>query len=344
MLNNLPIYQAVINEGDGIYAISLVEDPAVEQDFICFSKNAKFSVADKAKHLITGVIMACDMPIYRNDRGYEYYITFNRETIETMARKMLEQGTFKNIDCQHNGDYLPQGMVQLVELYIKDTDKGITPKFSADVNDGSLFGTFRVNDDDLWKECLNGDYLNGFSLAGYFDQIQIKNSFNNNKTKLKENVSMKIKELLKRVLATFGNVETDKGKLYWEGDEDLKEGYEVVDEQGNAIADGEYSTNDGKVITVKDGKVASITDAVAEVAPTNDTDVEAEEAPGIDEPTAVDALRAEIDALKSEIATIKEAIEAIKKAPATDPVEKEFQKAVNVKNNKAAEIAKYLKK
>ena len=69
----------------------------------------------------------------------------------------------------------------------------------------------------------------------------------------------------------FGEVSTDGGILYHDSDEDLKEGDAVFveDEEGNRTAapDGQYKTEDGKTITVVDGKVASIEDPEAEVAP-----------------------------------------------------------------------------
>lgn len=69
----------------------------------------------------------------------------------------------------------------------------------------------------------------------------------------------------------FGSIATDNGTLEWDGDEDLREGDEVfvrnADGEREAAADGEYRTEDGKTITVVDGKVASIADPEAEVAP-----------------------------------------------------------------------------
>ena len=69
----------------------------------------------------------------------------------------------------------------------------------------------------------------------------------------------------------FASKGTDKGLLEWEGEDDLKEGdaVYVTDENGERVpaGDGEYTTEDGKVIVVVDGKVAEIRDAKAEVAP-----------------------------------------------------------------------------
>ena len=70
-------------------------------------------------------------------------------------------------------------------------------------------------------------------------------------------------------VATFGAVSTDKGELYHEGEEDLKEGDAVYADESleTPAEDGEYKTEDGKTITVVEGRVASIEDAEAEIAP-----------------------------------------------------------------------------
>ena len=152
-MTKLPIYEAVIGSvDDGIIIVSLVEEPAVESDFVCFSKNVGkqlFTLKDTSERLITGCLMKADTPIYRNDNGYEYYIVFSKETIKTMAQKMLCDGTFKNVDIQHNNELLPQSALTLMEAYIKDSTKGIDPNF-VDVPDGSLMVTFKVNDDKIY--------------------------------------------------------------------------------------------------------------------------------------------------------------------------------------------------
>jgi hypothetical protein len=96
---------------------------------------------------------------------------------------------------------------------------------------------------------------------------------------------LKLKEKLASLLTEIklAVVKTNNGVLEYDGDEDLVAGMNVyvTNEETNervAAADGEYTTEDNKVITVKDGKVESIVDPVAEV------DAEAEVAPEGDEP------------------------------------------------------------
>lgn len=167
----LPIYIAEITDDiEGISAISLVDSPAVESDFLKFSKDKiklNFKIENEEKRLVTGVVMRCDYPIYRiGVSGYEYYIIFNKETIIKMTEKMLKDNTFNNINLEHNDKRFVEG-VNLRELFIKDTDKGINPKGFEDINNGSLFATYHVTNDEIWDEIKNGTF-NGFSLEGLF--------------------------------------------------------------------------------------------------------------------------------------------------------------------------------
>jgi len=352
LYNGLDIYQAKIeNETDGIVAISLVEYPAVESDFVCFSTNKiqKYSIENEDEHLISGVIMLADTPIYRRDGDYKYYITYSKETIKLMASKMLADGTFKNIDIQHNGEFISG--VELVELYIKDESKGINPSFVSDVPDGSLMGTFHISNDDLWNEVKNGNFLNGFSLEGFF-QVQKMN--NNKKT---HNVMNLIEKFMKKLMK-FDEVSTDKGVLLTIEGEELAIGVEVyvaVEDGWEPAADGEYKA-DGKTIIVADGKVTDIKeDEVEEPVVEEPVEVEAEEEVVVEEPVVderddkqeqIDALKAEIDALKGEIEGLKNSIAEIVQKPIVEPIVEEFEKVkeTNIKGNKAAKLFANLNK
>ena len=274
MLRDLPLYTANISEDyDGIYAVSLVDFPATETEWVCFEKiqEQKYSIQDEDQHLLTGPIMLCQTPIYRRTPdGYEFNIIYTKETIKVMAEKMLSDMSHNNIDIQHDGEILDKGKVSLVELYIVDKEKGIDPKF-IDVPDYSLMATYKVHDDSLWQECKNGK-LHGFSLAGYFSIEHIKKeNFRKTHTMLEA-----IKNKVKEFLLEFSNVSTDKGSIYWQGEE-LKEGLAVADENGEVIADGDYTLDDGRVITVKDGVISSISAPTAEEKPAEEPETASEQ-------------------------------------------------------------------
>lgn len=370
MATNIPFYKAFIgDELDGIFAISLVDMPAVERDFVCFKKEdekyQKFSISNEDEHLVTGVVMLADTPIYRRDGDFEYYLVFTKETIKDMAQKMLQNGTQNNVDLQHDGKLI--NGISMVELFIKDSAKGIEPNFVSDVPDGSLMATFHVEDEELWQK-LHTDEINGFSLEGYFSYSIIENNnMKNNTNKLMKKITetmSKIEEILKGALMSFGSVTTDQGVINWDGEDEIAVGVEVygLDENGERveIADGEYKAEDGKIITVAESKVTEIKDAeepaqedepAPEPAQEEETEEEVveeivEEQPVEEKPNEVDELKGEIAKLHGEIEEIKEqmkgledAIKALANEPAAEPIVEEF-KAIVKTDEKAPKGAK----
>lgn len=144
----------------------------------------------------------------------------------------------------------------------------------------------------------------------------------------------------------FGSKATDKGELYWEGEDDLKEGDRVFvrDEEGNLAdaPDGDYRTEDGKVITVVEGAVASIKDDEAEVAP--------EPSPAEEELRAqVADLTAQVAALSSENADLKAQVAKLSRIPLKEHLRKtvtgESHYTPGATGNKRLDaLNKYLKK
>ncbi len=175
MDKNLPIYKATIsNDETGMYCISLVDEPAVEKDWVYFKEDKPkmmFEVQDEEKHIIRGLIMECNKLIYRRtEDDYEYYITFDEETIRLMAEKYLKDGFQENVDTQHNG-VLVDGL-SLVQWFISDKENGVNPKGFEDVADHSLFAEFKVDNEEIWGQIKDGTFK-GFSLAGIFDPVKV---------------------------------------------------------------------------------------------------------------------------------------------------------------------------
>ena len=167
----LPIYDVVIDLNDeetGMSCISLVDEPAVEKDFLLFAKEApkkalQFAIDDNMEHCITGVAIRADYPIYRiGTSGYEYYVRFSKETIKDIVEKYSKQGLWNVTSLQHDGKEIDGAI--MVEMYIKDSEKGISPKGFEDIEEGSLFTTYKIVDEQLWEEIKNSDNINGFSI------------------------------------------------------------------------------------------------------------------------------------------------------------------------------------
>ena len=350
MNQNIPTYSAIISDdNEGILVISLVDAPATETNWMCFKEqeNIKFSIVNEDEHILAGVVMVADKPIYRiAPDGTEFYIVFSKDVIKRMAEKMLDDNTFNNIDIQHDGNIIPRDKVKLVELFIADEAKGIKPNY-LDVPDGSLLANYKIYDEQLWQMAKSGE-LNGFSLEGVFTTVRYEQNKNNKHTKMS-----KIKEMLKSILVQLGEVTTDKGILTYDGN--LAVGVEVKNEDGSKPADGEYKLEDDKVIVVKDGFVDEIKeiedDVIEEMADEKPQDnVEDKPQDKVEEkPNEVEELKKLIDEhtsllkeLGDRLKTLEDLVKELNETPAVEPIEQEFTKQ-RKSENRACEYANALR-
>ena len=350
LYNGIPVFAVNVDSEDcTITTISLVDEPAMELQMQMFDKKetVKFSLQDEVKHNIVSCIVRTDFPILRlTPEGNPYYIVFNRETSEILCQRLMRDGFQQNISLDHSGKLI-EG-IQLQEVFIKDSNRGISPVGFEEAAEGSLFGVYHITDDQLWKDCIEGRF-GGVSLESYID-LQKFNKIDNKKTK---NIMSKIKDALKRLLMEFNTLSTDKAELYWEEDTELMVGYKVFveDESGNKVPamDGEYISDENK-IKVAGGVVTEIEkkeidDVPAEVP----TEVPAEkkedvmEEPAVEEPAKeepaeqpaeepkddntekVAELEKKVADLEAKLADLEAKLAEIATAPAAQPVIDEFE-------------------
>lgn len=342
----IPVYEALItDDNEGILNISLVDLPAVDSNFMAFrdlEQELKFKVQSEEQRIISGVLMRANYNIYREDPSLgAYYIRYSPETIRVMAEKLFKDGNQNSINLMHLPGSNVSG-INLIQLFIKDTEKGIVPQGFENIEDGSLFATYHVENDAIWNEIKNGTFK-GFSLEGLFKVEQLKTT----------DEKMSLKSKFMKALLKFGEVQTDKGVIYWAGEEDLKAGDEVFDETYEPLADGEYTTEDQKTIVVVDGKVSEIRDPEAEVSDEPKEEELAEEVISeepaeviVEEPVKEEKrdLEREMDELREAVEELKRALEAIKEQlaePVAEPVAEEFKKT-NVKEAKMSKAARIL--
>ena len=371
MNKNLPLYEALINDlEDGIFAVSLVSTPATESNWQCFSKEEQmYSIENEEEHIITGVIMLANSPIFRrDDSGYEYNIVYKPETIKLMSEKMLKDMAHNQIDIEHNGNILPAGTVNLVEIYIKDSEKGISPNFLKDIPDGSLIGSYKIHDDVLWNMCKEGT-LHGFSLAGWFDVKEFKD-----KKKSKYSMIEKIKEKLRQLLVELSaEEETTETVEETETPAESEETTETVEENETPAESTEETTETVEETETPAESTEETTEQVTETevqmaaeteeVPTDDEtkdevpvdDETKEEVPVEKEDNSELALiKADIvsmkndielakglyEQMKTDLESIKETLQNLVNAPVVPPVTEQFE-AATVIDKKVSKAAKY---
>lgn len=347
--NGVPIFAVNVDDpGCSISTMSLVDDPAMSIDMVCFSKEQKmnFSIQDEVQHNILTCLVRVDFPILRvTPDGNPYYIVFNKDTAKVLCQRLMKDGMQQNISLQHSGKLI-QG-IQLQEVFIKDTEKGISPVGFEEAADGSLMGVYHIEDDALWNDCIEGRFK-GISIESLLGIEDFKKC--NKKNKKKNNMS-KLKDMIKKLLLEFNTISTDKAELYWEEDTELMVGYKVFveDESGNKVPamDGEYISDENK-IKVEGGVVTEIEkkeidDMPAEVPAEKKEDVmeepaveePAKEEPAKEEPTAeepkddntekVAELEKKVADLETKLADLEAKLAEIATAPAAQPVMDEFE-------------------
>ena len=130
------------DENLGLQAISLVDKPAIEQDFLLFKDEHICFAKDESKHIISGPALIAEMPIYRrNASGEEYYVIFNKETIAKLVERYSKNGLFNIVNLQHDHNLWIENAV-LVESYFVDKERGIAPKEYGNLSDGSWVVSF----------------------------------------------------------------------------------------------------------------------------------------------------------------------------------------------------------
>ena len=151
----------------GIEAISVVESPAIEEDFIALkSQEFKLAEVDKERRILMGALLIPNKPIYRRNGEDEYYIYFSKDTVLKASQMYLMNSKQNNSTLEHK--YEVEGL-SLVESWIvedKVHDKSV--KFGMDLPLGSWVGSVKVNNDTIWNEFVKTGKVKGFSIEGYF--------------------------------------------------------------------------------------------------------------------------------------------------------------------------------
>lgn len=136
------------------------------------SKFQKFQIVSEDQRIISGALMIADELIYRNNEVFgEHYVKFSAETIKQIAIKFSKRKYNNNVNLMHDPNQEVEG-VTMFESFITDKTRGIMPmKGFEDVPDGSWFGSYYVENEEVWKSIKNGEYK-GFSVEGLFDYNQ----------------------------------------------------------------------------------------------------------------------------------------------------------------------------
>jgi hypothetical protein len=151
----------------GVYAVSLVSEPAIMVDFVALSKANLLlaQVEDGEKRMLYGPALIPNQPIVRYDgNGEKYFITYSKETIEQTAQEFLKRNMHHNHTIQHE---MPVNNLTVVESWVTMGAHDKSMNLGFELPEGTWMIGVKVDDDNTWQAVKNGE-VKGFSIEGWF--------------------------------------------------------------------------------------------------------------------------------------------------------------------------------
>ena len=190
-------YNVVFNKGvdKGVYAISVVESPAMESTFIALSEDeklkqteVKLAEVDDVKFLLAGVVLIPNKDVYRNQDGKEFNIRFSEDTIEQVANNFIAEGYQGNSSLEHKDKLNGVSIVQ--SWVVQDPENDTANAYGLpkeDIKKGSWVVLYKCDNKEVYNKAINGE-IKGFSIDGLFslEQIDLKTEVKMTKQDLKD--------------------------------------------------------------------------------------------------------------------------------------------------------------
>lgn len=176
----MELYELIIEDEntDEVFALSLVENPAIEADWVFFKnqKEVNFATVDNDKRTIVAPVLIPDKRIYRIDEntGKEYEVYLSAETIEKLAQQYLKKGYQEKATMEHMENI--DGDVTVVESWVSksSTKDKAANYFNRMFPAGTWFVTLKVNDEELWKDYIKTGKVKAISIEGLFGHKLVK--------------------------------------------------------------------------------------------------------------------------------------------------------------------------
>lgn len=303
------------------FAISLVESPAIEEEFVALSEQTPIEIqmADEERHILYGAALIPNKPIYRNNGETEFYIEFSKESIEKMSYEFLKEYRQHSMTLDHSTD---ADEVYVVESWlVEDSYKDKSNALGMQLPVGSWCVGTKVNNIEVWERVKKGE-LNGFSIEASIVMEEFSKQEDNNLNKELYMDEMNLFKKFKEMLNEYFQKEPLQTELSGLTEEQLNEEVESI------MTELEETTVDTTVeTTVEEPTVEeTVSEPLKEEEPTVDTVTEEKPA---DEPVndqnehlneLVKNLQSEIEALKEYNKNLQTKIEDMGKQPSTKPI------------------------
>jgi hypothetical protein len=268
----------------GVYAISLVENPAMEGLFIALSKNEPIQLkeVDSEKRILMGLVLEPNKPIYRNQGGEEFNIMFDEQTIEELSHSFFKLGYQKNSTIEHDPKQQIAGVTFVESWIVENPEIDKSTNFGFSYPKGSWIATMKVDSDEVWNNYVKTGKVQGFSVDAMLSLEEVNLKTIINMAKEEENSLIQLLKELPNQIKTalgldkkiqLGSIKTEDGKLniMYDGEMMTVGGkvYVIAEDESEVLVPaGEYVLENGMTLIVKqDGVIDSILEVATEEAP-----------------------------------------------------------------------------
>jgi hypothetical protein len=166
----MEIIELLIDENkieSGINAVSVVESPAIEENFVALKKHeVELKEVDGEKRILMGAALVPNKQIYRKNGDKEFYIYFSEETVRKASELFLMRANQNNATLEHEKKML-DGMSVVESWIIEDEKQDKSAKYGFNLPKGTWMISMKVNNDEIWNKVKAGE-VKGFSIEGYF--------------------------------------------------------------------------------------------------------------------------------------------------------------------------------
>jgi phage head maturation protease len=176
----------------GINAVSVVESPAIEENFVALQKHeVELKEVDTEKRILMGAALIPNKQIYRKNKDKEFYIYFSEDTVRKASELFLMRSNQNNATYEHERKML-EGMSVVESWIIEDEKTDKSKLYGFSLPKGTWMISMKVNNDEVWKKVKDGE-VKGFSIEGYFvDKYDMSKNIN------KMDTIEKLKELIRK--------------------------------------------------------------------------------------------------------------------------------------------------
>ena len=194
------IVELIIDETEnlsGVEAVSIVEFPAIESNFISLNQHLELAKVDDEKKILMGAALIPNKNIYRRNGDDEYYIFFSDDTVRKASELFLMNSNQNNATLEHDKKLKDLSVVE--SWIVEDVNMDKSKKYGLNAPVGTWMVSMKVNNEAIWNDFVKTGKVKGFSIEGYFaDKLEMS-------LKLSEE-----EELLNKIKSIIANAETNK--------------------------------------------------------------------------------------------------------------------------------------